>query len=77
MSNFICEHCGAEIVEGVGHYVTGCEHYPIEADLLPLEPSNETGYQVGVGFLPKKGVANRDLPEKGQRRLGKGLAASA
>lgn len=30
MSNFICEHCGAEIVEGAGgNYVTGCKHYPL------------------------------------------------
>jgi len=32
MSNFICEKCGKEIVEGDdGHYITGCEHYPIES----------------------------------------------
>lgn len=30
MSNFICEQCGKEIMEGSGgHYITGCEHYPM------------------------------------------------
>lgn len=31
MSNFICEHCGAEIKEGPrGQYVTSCPHYPFD-----------------------------------------------
>lgn len=31
MSNFNCPECGTAIVEGDGgHYVTGCEHYPLE-----------------------------------------------
>ena len=29
MSNFICGHCGTEIVEDdEGYYTTECEHYP-------------------------------------------------
>ena len=31
MSNFICEICGKEILEGPdGKYITGCEHYPLD-----------------------------------------------
>jgi len=31
MSHFLCEVCGKEILEGPGgHYITGCEHYPLE-----------------------------------------------
>jgi hypothetical protein len=31
MSNFICEFCGAEIIEGEnGEYITGCLHWPLE-----------------------------------------------
>lgn len=30
MSNFQCEKCGANIIDGPNGYVTGCEHYPIE-----------------------------------------------
>ena len=31
MSNFFCENCKAAILEGEGgHYVTGCEHYPVD-----------------------------------------------
>ena len=30
MSNFKCEICGANILEGSrGHYITGCQHYPL------------------------------------------------
>lgn len=27
MSNFACEHCGANICDSPRGYVTGCEHY--------------------------------------------------
>ena len=31
MSNFRCEVCNTDILEGPGgHYVTGCPHYPLE-----------------------------------------------
>lgn len=30
MSNFICDKCGAEIIDSPLGYVTGCEHYPVE-----------------------------------------------
>jgi len=29
MSNFTCEHCGANICDSPHGYVTGCEHYPM------------------------------------------------
>ena len=29
MSNFTCEHCGANIYDTPRGYVTGCEHYPM------------------------------------------------
>ena len=29
MSNFACEHCGANICDSPHGYVTGCEHYPM------------------------------------------------
>ncbi len=29
MSNFLCEHCHAEIIDSDEGYVTGCDHYPI------------------------------------------------
>ncbi len=28
MSNFTCEHCGANIYDSPGGYTTRCEHYP-------------------------------------------------
>ena len=31
MSNFICEECGAKIIDSPKGYTTGCEHYPLEA----------------------------------------------
>lgn len=31
MSNFRCEHCGTDILEGLGgQYITECEHYPLD-----------------------------------------------
>lgn len=31
MSNFSCDDCKVDILEGPdGHYLTGCDHYPIE-----------------------------------------------
>lgn len=34
MSNFICEYCGANIVDSGRVYVTGCEHYPMESEAI-------------------------------------------
>jgi ribosomal protein L21E len=35
MSNFSCDECKVDILEGPdGHYGTGCEHYPIEEATL-------------------------------------------
>lgn len=31
MSNFICEHCHAEIIDSDQGYVAGCDHYPIDS----------------------------------------------
>lgn len=46
MSNFICDECGIYIREGSGgHYVTGCEHYPIEKMNQPQTPDNEVAIQ--------------------------------
>jgi len=42
MSNFICDQCGKYIYEGKGgHYITGCEHYPIEQMNSTQTPDNE------------------------------------
>lgn len=30
MSHFICEHCGAHIVDSPTGYLSGCRHYPME-----------------------------------------------
>lgn len=30
MSNFVCEQCGAEILDTPTGYTTGCPHYPLE-----------------------------------------------
>ena len=30
MSSFICEHCGAYIIDTEDGYTTECEHYPLE-----------------------------------------------
>lgn len=35
MSSFICEHCGALILDTPQGYVTECEHYPMEALPIP------------------------------------------
>lgn len=32
MSSFICESCGTECIDTPEGYVTGCEHYPVEAE---------------------------------------------
>lgn len=33
MSSFICEQCGAQIIEDEnGNYITGCEHYPLPTE---------------------------------------------
>ena len=31
MSSFICEKCGAEILDSPQGYITGCAHYPRES----------------------------------------------
>lgn len=30
MSSFLCEQCGAAILDSPHGYTTGCEHYPLE-----------------------------------------------
>ena len=30
MSHFICEHCGAHIIDSPKGYLSGCRHYPME-----------------------------------------------
>ena len=30
MNNFICEECGAKVVDSPKGYTKGCEHYPVE-----------------------------------------------
>jgi hypothetical protein len=37
MSNFACEHCGANICDSLRGYVTGCEHYPM-AEIIDSSP---------------------------------------
>ena len=44
MSNFTCEHCGANICDSPRGYVTGCEHYPTEEEdcaynHIPVKPA--------------------------------------
>ena len=34
MSNFICEKCGATCQDSELGYITGCEHYPVDAHSL-------------------------------------------
>jgi hypothetical protein len=42
MSNFSCDKCKVDILEGPdGHYVTGCEHYPIEPRGKDLGPQKQ------------------------------------
>jgi len=42
MSNFACEHCGANICDFPRGYVTGCEHYPmICVELAALAKAQE------------------------------------
>lgn len=44
MSNFYCEHCGTAILEGEdGHYITGCEHYPLSERLKPTREEGSEG----------------------------------
>lgn len=37
MSSFNCEHCGAACIDTDKGYVSGCKHYPIDADNVPSE----------------------------------------
>lgn len=30
MNSFICEECGAKVVDSPKGYTKGCEHYPVE-----------------------------------------------
>lgn len=46
MSNFICEYCGANIIDSDHGYVTGCEHYPME-----VEPPRKTSWSVAFNML--------------------------
>ena len=41
MSNFKCEICGTDICEdrNTGKYITECEHYPIEDEIIEIKPS--------------------------------------
>lgn len=50
MSNFICDKCGTYINEGNGgHYITGCEHYPIEnMNKDNINPSHYRSHPSGV-----------------------------
>ena len=70
MSNFICEECGAPILEGEdGHYITGCEHYPQDETDMPTKPKEEQlaenhwkwlsqlFYMAGIKELPMSAVA--------------------
>ena len=49
MSNFICEECGAVIVDTPKGYITGCEHYP------GFKPCSELtcGWMCGKLFIEK------------------------
>lgn len=47
MSNFICEKCGAEILEDEkGHYKTGCGHYLLESPEPKKKGRNCSRYQI-------------------------------
>lgn len=37
MSSFVCEHCGAEIIDTPRGYISGCEHYPLERTNAELQ----------------------------------------
>lgn len=67
MSNFRCEVCNTDILEGPGgHYVTGCPHYPLETRIKPenkRETMNnlmletvKTGIEVTTLFPDENGV---------------------
>ena len=34
MSSFICEKCGKPILDTPHGYITGCEHYPVEWEIV-------------------------------------------
>lgn len=34
MSNFACEHCQAIIQDSPDGFVTGCEHYPLDSQVM-------------------------------------------
>lgn len=34
MSHFTCDKCGKPIIDSPKGYVTGCEHYPMEVNML-------------------------------------------
>lgn len=34
MSNFVCDICGASILDSPDGYVTGCEHWPLDLDFF-------------------------------------------
>ena len=45
MSNFLCEHCGTEIIDSEQGYITGCEHYKadVSRNLLTKDCQVYTG----------------------------------
>jgi hypothetical protein len=37
MSSFICDQCGAEVLDSPDGYTTSCEHFPIECFTVKKE----------------------------------------
>ena len=66
MSNFICEKCGAGILDSDMGYITGCSHYPVEV-------SASIKRRTGVLKMWKNKKEVRTMPKKGCKKpTGKG-----
>jgi len=37
MSNFKCPECGTDCIDSTNGYITGCEHFPADAQPAPDE----------------------------------------
>ena len=62
MSNFACEHCGANICDSPHGYVTGCEHYPMEEDCAYNRPHAKPVRSVQVTYKHIGKMKPRQFP---------------
>lgn len=61
MSSFICDKCGAQIIDSPGGYITGCEHWPLEGNAMYRmgREARAQGYGRDACNIPRTRAVNR------------------